>query len=189
MLLASLVPRYTARAQIATRHQVTWDKQSLLIDGHRLLLYSGEFHYWRLPSREQWMDRLEKMKAAGLNAVSIYFDWQYHSSAPGEYDFSGVRDVDYLLSLTEKLGLYVIARVGPYMNAEVDAGGLPGWILTKPLYPRSQAWEGGVPRAQYSPLYVQYSKEWYDHLLPILARHQVTGGGSVILLSIENEYN
>jgi len=129
------------------------------------------------------------MKAAGLNAVSIYFDWQYHSNAPGQYDFSGVRDVDYLLSLTDHLGLYVIARVGPYMNAEVDAGGLPGWVLTKQLFPRSQSWDGSNTHPDYSPLYSQYSKEWYDHLLPILARHQVTAGRSVILLSIENEYS
>ncbi len=34
------------------------------------------------------------MKAAGFNAASIYFDWAYHSPAPGKYDFTGVRDVD-----------------------------------------------------------------------------------------------
>lgn len=189
IIFSALRPASLVRAQNESSHRVTWDSHSLFIDGHRLLLYSGEFHYWRLPSRSLWQDRLQKMKAVGLNAVSIYFDWQYHSSAPGQYDFSGVRDIDYLLSLTERLGLYVVARVGPYMNAEVDAGGLPGWVLTKALYPRSQSWDGTTAHAHDSPLYEQYSKEWYDHLLPILARHQVTSGGSVLLLSIENEYN
>ncbi|GAC1467210.1 MAG: hypothetical protein PVSMB7_13540 [Chloroflexota bacterium] len=182
-------PQHTTTAQSAVHHTITWDAHSLLVDGKRVFVYSGEFHYWRLPAREQWLDRLQKMKAAGLNAVSIYFDWQYHSSAPGQYDFSGVRDVNYLLNLTDRLGLYVIARVGPYMNAEVDAGGLPGWLLTKPLFPRSQSWDGTTAHAQYSALYAQYSKEWYDHLLPILARHQATDGKSVLLMSIENEYS
>jgi beta-galactosidase len=159
-----------------------------LIDGQRLVLYSGEFHYWRLPSVGQWRDRLEKMKAAGLNAVSIYFSWQYHSSAPGQYDFSGVRDINQLLDITDQLGLYVIARVGPYMNAEADAGGLPGWVLRQNLSPRSQTWTGKAAQGSFSPLYAQYSQEWYDHVLPILATHQVTTGGSVLLLSIENEY-
>lgn len=159
-----------------------------MIDGRRLFLYSGEFHYWRLPSTSQWEDRLEKIKAAGLNAVSIYFDWQYHSSAPGQYDFTGVRDVNKLLDMTDKLGLYVLARVGPYMNAEADAGGLPGWLLTKPLYPRDQSWNGTVAQPEYSPLYAQYSKEWLDHIVPILAHHQVTTGGSVLMVQIENEY-
>jgi len=168
---------------------VTWDSHSLLIDGKRILLYGGEFHYWRLPSPQLWTDRLEKMKAAGLNAVSIYFDWQYHSNAPGKYDFTGIRDVDRLLSIADRLGLYVLARVGPYMNAEVDAGGLPGWLLREPLYPRNQSWNGTTAVAQYSPLYEQYAKEWFDHILPIVARHQVTNGGSVVLLQIENEYS
>lgn len=159
------------------------------MDGHRILLYSGEFHYWRLPSQQGWQDRLTKMKAAGLNAVSIYFDWSYHSWRPGQSDFTGVRDVDRLLTMCDRLGLYVLARVGPYMNAEADAGGLPGWLLTKPLFPRSQSWNGTVASAQYSPLYAQYSKEWLDHILPILVRHQVTTGGSVLMLQIENEYN
>ncbi|HEX8917171.1 MAG TPA: beta-galactosidase, partial [Chloroflexota bacterium] len=187
--LVAGIPVTTARAQTAPQHHVTWDEHSLLLDGRRLLLYSGEFQYFRLPSQSQWLDRLQKIKAAGLNAVSLYFDWQYHSPAPGQYDFSGIRDIDALLAMCQRLGLYVIARVGPYMNAEVDAGGLPGWLLRQTLYPRSQTWNGTTAQPDYSALYMQYSSEWYDHLLPILARHQVTSGGPVILLSVENEYN
>lgn len=177
----------SVRAQTPS-HTVTWDSHSLMIDGQRLVLYSGEFHYWRLPSVGQWRDRLEKMKAVGLNAVSIYFSWQYHSSAPGQYDFAGVRDISKLLDITDQLGLYVIARVGPYMNAEADAGGLPGWVLRQNLNPRAQTWNGQQAQGMDSPLYTQYSEEWYDHVLPILAAHQVTSGGSVLLVSIENEY-
>jgi len=177
------------RAQANDQHKVTWDSHSLLIDGRRVFLFSGEFHYWRLPSPDQWQDRLLKMKAAGLNAVSIYFDWQYHSNAPGTYDFTGVRDVDRLLTMADRLGLYVLARVGPYMNGEADAGGLPGWLLSKPLFPRSQGWNGQLAQAQDSPLYEQYAKEWYDHIVPIVARHQITNGGSVLMLQVENEYS
>jgi beta-galactosidase GanA/aryl-phospho-beta-D-glucosidase BglC (GH1 family) len=187
-LTTTFGPQRLAGAQTPA-HIITWDSHSLLLDGKRLMLYSGEFHYWRLPAPAQWTDRLEKIQAAGLNAVSLYFDWQYHSAAPGVYDFSGIRDVGLLLDEAQKLGLYVIARVGPYMNAETDAGGLPGWLLTKQLSVRAQSWDGVSAHPSYSPLYTQYSKEWYDHLLPILARHQVTTGGPVILLSIENEYN
>lgn len=189
LLLAILLSSHPSQVQAQTAgHTVTWDSHSLMIDGKRLVLYSGEFHYWRLPSVSQWRDRLEKMRAAGLNAVSIYFSWQYHSSAPGQYDFTGVRNISQLLDITDQLGLYVIARVGPYMNAEADAGGLPGWILRQNLAPRSQSWNGKYAQGSFSPLYAQYSQEWYDHVLPILAAHQVTTGGSVLLLSIENEY-
>jgi beta-galactosidase GanA len=38
------------------------------------------------------------MKAAAFNTVSIYFDLDYHSPAPGVYDSSGVRDINRLLN-------------------------------------------------------------------------------------------
>ncbi len=70
-------------------HTITYDKYSLMIDGQRTFIWSGEFEYWRLPSPSLWLDILEKMKAEGYNAVTVYFDWAYHSPAPGVYDFSG----------------------------------------------------------------------------------------------------
>src|SRR2546429_7696875 len=90
-------------------HAVTFDKYSLMVDGKRLVLWSGEFHYWRLPSPDLWRDVLQKMKAEGFNATSIYFDWGYHSSAPGRYDFSGIRDLDRLLNIAAAGGSYRIA--------------------------------------------------------------------------------
>src|SRR6185436_12557776 len=62
-----------SRPIVGTPHTVTFDKYSLLVDGQRLYLWSGEFHYWRLPSPDLWRDVLEKMKAAGYNAANIYF--------------------------------------------------------------------------------------------------------------------
>lgn len=50
---------------------VTWDEYSLKIDGERVLIFSGEFHYARLPVPELWQDVLEKYKANGLNAISV----------------------------------------------------------------------------------------------------------------------
>jgi hypothetical protein len=71
----------------APAHTVTFDHYSLMIDGKRTFIWSGEFHPFRLPSPGLWRDVLEKMKADGYNAVSMYFDWGYHSPAPGVYDF------------------------------------------------------------------------------------------------------
>ncbi|GAB3800589.1 hypothetical protein GCM10027605_16410 [Micromonospora zhanjiangensis] len=68
---------------LGRRHQVTYDRYSLMLDGRRLLLQSAEFHYFRLPSPDLWRDVLEKLKAAGFNSVSLYFDWAYHSPKAG----------------------------------------------------------------------------------------------------------
>src|SRR5207249_2729876 len=64
-----------AAGQPAQVHTVGYDRYSFLVDGRRTYLWSGEFHYFRLPSPDLWRDVLTKMKAGGFNAVSLYFDW------------------------------------------------------------------------------------------------------------------
>ena len=174
--------RATARpamaASLQTAHTVSYDGYSLMIDGKRTYIWAGEFHYYRLPSPDLWRDVLQKMKASGFNATSIYFDWAYHSPKPGVYDFTGVRDVDKLLDIANEVGIYVIARPGPYINAEVDGGGFPAWLGTMPGRDRSN-----------DPTYLAAADEWMNRINPILARHQLTNGtGTVILDQIENEF-
>ncbi len=161
------------------RHKVTWDKYSYKVDGQRLNIWSGEVHYWRLPSPNQWRDVLQKMKAAGFNAVSFYFFWGYHQSAPdAPFDFSGVRDMDLLLRMAAEEGLYVIARPGPYINAEISMGGMPAWQTNSAL-PLRTAWDKTNWKEQ---------RAWLRAINRILARHQVTnGGGSVLMYQAENE--
>ena len=131
-------------------HQITFDPYSLMIDGDRTFIWSGEFHPFRLPSPSLWFDVLQKMKASDCNAVSMYFNWSYHSPAPGDYDFTGVRDMDTALGMAADAGLYVIARPGPYINAEVNAGGYPGWLTTT----------AGRARTD-EPTYLGYADEYH----------------------------
>ena len=166
-------------------HTVSWDKYSLMVDGKRIFLWSGEFHYFRLPSPSLWTDVLEKVKAAGFNAVSLYFDWAYHSPKQGVYNFTGVRDIGKLLDIANNLGIYVMARPGPYINAELDAGGLPGWVLTDSPLRTSNACTDTCPA--YGDYQTQ-ADDWLHHVDQILADHQVTNGtGSVLGYQIENE--
>lgn len=173
---AATLPGIVGAAPAA--HSVGFDSHSFLIDGQRTYIWSGEFHPYRLPSPELWKDVFQKMKAAGFNAASIYFFWGYHSPREGEYDFSGIRDMDRMLDAARDAGIYVIARPGPYINAEVDSGGFPLWLTTKKIRNRST-----------DPEYLRYSDEWLTQIDRILARHQwVDGRGSVIAYQIENEY-
>ncbi|MER6960312.1 beta-galactosidase [Streptomyces sp. NPDC000618] len=167
-----------AEAQAPAPHTVTYDQYSVQVDGKPLYLWGAEFHYFRLPSPDAWRDVLQKIKAGGFNAVSLYFDWGYHSPKPGSYDFTGIRDVERLLDEAERAGLYVIARPGPYINAEVSGGGMPAWRKT----------QAGVNRTS-EPEYMKAAREWMSRINPIIARHQLTRGtGSVILYQVENEY-
>ncbi|MGW5060010.1 beta-galactosidase [Streptomyces sp. NPDC004096] len=160
------------------RHTVGFDRHSMIVDGGRVVLWSGEVHPFRLPSPSLWRDVLQKMRAHGYNTVSVYVSWNYHSPAPGSYDFTGVRDLDLFLRTAAEVGLYVILRPGPYINAEVDAGGFPGWLT---------ATKG---RARTSdPTYLTYVDEWLTAVNRIAVRHQYTAGtGTVVLYQLENEY-
>ncbi|MFF5295839.1 beta-galactosidase [Paractinoplanes globisporus] len=168
---------FAAPSAATAAHTVTYNKYSLMLDGRRILVQAAEFHYFRLPSPDLWRDILQKEKAAGFNAISVYFSWAFHSPAPGQYDFTGVRDVDRLLRMAEETGLWVIARPGPYINAETSGGGFPAWLKTVPGRARSS--DAGYTAAYH---------DWLAHINPIIARHQVTRGGSVLLYNVENEY-
>ena len=164
-------------SQPGKKASVSFDHYSLKINGRRTPIYSGEFHYWRIPNQSLWSDVFQKMKASGYNTVQIYFDWGYHSPKPGVYDFSGPKNVDKVLDAAQKAGLYVIARPGPYINAETDSGGFPGWLTR----------HKGVARTA-DPNYTKDYMQWLSQIDPIIKRHQITSGGNVVLYQIENEY-
>ena len=157
--------------------QVSYDASALLIGGQRVFITAGEFDPWRTPSPSLWLDDLQKMRADGYNAVTVYFDWDYTSPSPGRYDFGGVRDMNEFLNMAQQAGLYVIARPGPYINAETDGGGIPSWVLNAP---------GGY-RTDTQP-YLSAALQWASQIDSIIAPHQITKGGDVIAYQIENEY-
>jgi beta-galactosidase len=132
-------------------------------------------HYFRIP-RGLWMDRLLKLKMAGLNCLNTYFAWNLHEPEPGVFDFSGEKDVDLYLSMAESLGLRIIARVGPYICSEWDNGGHPDWLISRGLVPRS-----------LDPSYYPYAERWLRAILPIIVKHQGPSGG-IEIVQLENEY-
>ncbi|PAZ12165.1 beta-galactosidase [Streptomyces sp. SA15] len=159
-------------------HTVGFDRYSLLVDGKRLVLWSGEMHPFRLPSPSLWRDVLQKMRAHGHNAVSACLPWNYHSPAPGEYDFTGVRDLDLFLRTAAETGLYVILRPGPYIDADVDGGGLPGWLTAT-----------GARADTADPAYLAHADEWLTRVNSIAARHLFTKGrGTVLLYELEDRF-
>jgi beta-galactosidase GanA len=74
------------------------------------------------------IDIFQKIKALGYNGVSFYVDWALLEGKPGEYREEGVFDLKPFFEAASEAGIYLIARPGPYINAEVSGGGYPGWI-------------------------------------------------------------
>jgi beta-galactosidase len=118
----------------------TTDHEHFLLDGQPFRILSGAMHYFRIhPS--YWRDRLEKLKAMGLNTLETYVAWNLHEARPGQFDFGGWLDLAAYIRLAGEVGLKVIVRPGPYICSEWEFGGLPSWLLKDPamrvrcLYP------------------------------------------------------
>lgn len=148
-----------------------------VLNGQPVQLLSGALHYFRvLP--EQWEDRLLKLKALGLNTVETYVAWNLHEPRPGEFCFEGGLDLVAFVQLAQRLGLWVIVRPGPYICAEWEFGGLPAWLLA----------DGDMAlRCSYPP-YLAAVDRFFAALLPRLAPLQITEGGPILAMQVENEY-
>ncbi|TEA09861.1 putative beta-galactosidase A [Colletotrichum sidae] len=157
---------------------VTWDDKSLFINGERTMIFSAEFHAFRMPVTHLWLDILQKIKAAGYNSISFYVNWGLLEAKPGEVRAEGIFSLQPLFEAAEKAGLYLFARPGPYINAEVTGGGFPGWLQ------RVQ----GVLRSN-DEAYLKATDNYTAAIGKIIADAQITNGGPVILFQQENEYN
>ena len=152
-------------------------KDGFMRDSKPHLIISGAFHYFRAHP-EQWEDRLKRLAAMGLNTVETYVAWNLHEPRPGEYNFSGIADLERFLNLAKAQGLDAIVRPGPYICAEWENGGFPGWLLKDRNIKLRTMHEG----------YLAQVDKWFDVLVPIIARHQAANGGNVIMVQVENEY-
>ena len=159
------------------KHTFTYQGDRFLLDGEPITILSGAVHYFRTVP-EYWEDRLSKLKACGLNTVETYTCWNLHERKEGQFDFSGILDIERFIQTAERLGLWVILRPGPYICAEWDFGGLPSWLLSYP----------NIALRCDDPLYLEKVKPYYRELLSRVRPHLCTNGGNVIMVQVENEY-
>ncbi|KAI9761011.1 MAG: hypothetical protein M4579_001274 [Chaenotheca gracillima] len=156
---------------------VTFDDQSLFVNGERILILSGEFHPFRIPVPGLWLDVFQKVKSLGFNTVSFYVDWALLEGKQGDFSAEGVFDFKPFFDAASEAGIYLIARPGPYINAEVAGGGYPGWLQRITGKLRTPA-----------PDYLNATAGYLNKIGPIIADAQITNGGPVILVQPENEY-
>lgn len=118
----------------------------------------------------------QKIKALGYNAVSFYTDWALLEGQEGNFTADGVFALEPFFSAASEAGVYLLARPGPYINAEVSGGGFPGWLQRTKAVLRT-------------PDFLNYTANYVKNIGEIVAKAQITNGGPVILLQPENEYS
>jgi beta-galactosidase len=154
-----------------------------MYDGKPILIKSGEMHYARIP-HEYWRHRLRMLRAMGLNAVATYVFWNFHEEKEGQWNFKGDHDLAAFIKTAGEEGLLVILRPGPYACAEWDFGGYPWWLQNiKAL----QSPEGLLIRRD-NDAFLSYTKKYIDRLGKEVGHLQITNGGPIIMVQVENEF-
>lgn len=181
-----------ASAQLNSKPSTAPAKTTLQVEGKQFMLkgkpfqiLSGEVEYARVP-RADWRDRLRKVRAMGLNTVTVYVFWNLHERRPGVFDFSGQNDVAEFLHEAQQEGLYVVLRPGPYVCAEWDLGGYPAWLLKDSKAENST--EPAILLRSSQPEYLAAARRWILRLGEELAPLQASRGGPIIAVQVENEY-
>ncbi|KAK6540670.1 hypothetical protein TWF694_008063 [Orbilia ellipsospora] len=163
--------------QSSSQTNVTWDKYSLSVNGKRVMLYSGEVHPFRNPVQSLHLDVFQKIKAMGFNCVSFYVHWGFIEYDRGTFNWNGIHDLQPFFDAAKAANIWLLARPGPYINAEASGGGFPGWgTRVEGLWRNSNS---------------NYTSAWqpyWNSVSQIIAKNQITNGGPVILVQPENEY-
>ncbi|PWA61082.1 beta-galactosidase 10 [Artemisia annua] len=108
-------------------NNVTYDSRSLIIDGERKLLISASIHYPRsVPA--MWPGLVKTAKEGGIDVIETYVFWNGHEPSPGNYYFGGRYDLPKFVKIVQDAGMLLILRIGPFVAAEWNYGGVPVWL-------------------------------------------------------------
>ena len=148
----------------------------ITINNKPFIPVTGEFHFSRYP-HQYWDESIKKMKAAGITVIPTYVFWNLHEEEEGKFVWTGDKNLRQFIELCKKNGVYSIVRIGPFCHGEIRNGGLPDWLLGKPLNIRMN-----------DPLYLSYVEKLYNEIGKQLKGLYYKDGGPIIGIQLENEY-
>ncbi|XP_043704748.1 beta-galactosidase 10 isoform X3 [Telopea speciosissima] len=158
---------------------VTYDHRSLIIDGQRKLLISASIHYPRsVPG--MWPGLIQTAKEGGVDVIETYVFWNGHELSPGNYYFGGRFNLVEFVKIVQRAGMYLILRIGPFVAAEWNFGGVPVWLHYVP---------GTVFRTDNEP-FKNHMQNFTTFIVNMMKQEKffASQGGPIILAQIENEY-
>ncbi|KAL4334175.1 hypothetical protein GQ457_07G021780 [Hibiscus cannabinus] len=170
-----LVLGFVALFLVVEGREVSYDGRSLIIHGQRKLFFSASIHYPR-STPQMWASLIAKAKKGGIDVIQTYVFWNLHEPVKGQYDFSGRADIVRFIKEIQAQGLYASLRIGPFIEAEWNYGGLPFWLHDIP---------GIVYRCDNEPF-----KNFTTKIVNMMKSEGLyaSQGGPIILSQIENEY-
>jgi hypothetical protein len=176
---------------------ITYDGRSFMINGDRVMFLSGSVHPIRT-TQQTWEHAMDEAVTQGLNMITIYVFWAEHQPLPNaEMDWTlpagkgpdcdleqapsycGWTLADAIRSAANR-GLFVHARIGPYVCAEYNYGGIPEWVALH--HPEMQMRRLNQEWLQAMETFVKSTVEYFKDNQ--LFAYQ---GGPIVMAQIENE--
>lgn len=179
LLLIVLTCVATFSSAAAANYSVTYDRRSLIINGQRKLLISASIHYPRsVPA--MWPGLVQLAKEGGVDVIETYVFWNGHELSPNNYYFGGRYDLVKFCKIVQQAGMYMILRIGPFVAAEWNFGGVPVWLHYVP---------GTVFRTDNEP-FKYYMQKFMTYIVNLMKQEKLfaSQGGPIILSQVENEY-
>ena len=183
LFLLVLALGFVAVPAVAASHTFAIGETEFLLDDQPFVIRCGEVHYARIP-RAYWRHRLQMLRAMGCNAVGCYMFWNFHEREPGKFNWEGRADAGTFCRMAQEEGLWVILRPGPYACAEWEGGGAPWWLMADDTKAEGRP----ISMRSSDPRWVEPAKRWIAEVGRQLAPLQVTKGGPILMVQVENEY-
>ena len=173
----SLLAAMPALAQPQAKHSFSIQGDRFMLDGEPFVIRSGEMHYARIP-REYWRDRMRKMRAMGLNTLCMYSFWNLHEPRPGRFDSPATWTSPHSSAPRRKRASG--CSCGPVLTfapSGSSAASPPGCWETPDIQVRTT-----------DPRFLSAAGGYMKRLLAEVAPLQITRGGPILMLQVENEY-
>ena len=102
-----------------------------------------------------------------------------HEPYPGKWEFdNGFLNLPAFLKACKEADLFVYIRIGPYIDAEWENGGLPWWLFKDPNMAYKRNYKG----------FTDATVKFVDKVMQVITPQAFQKGGSIIALQYENEY-
>lgn len=171
---------------------VEFDASSVMINGERKFLISGEIPYFRVP-KSDWADRLDAFIKAGGNCVATYVPWLIHEPDEGRiiFDDCDERALTDFMEVVKRKGLALILRPGPYVYSELINSGLPTWLVRNYPELHAKTVDGEDFREEscsyIHPMFIRFTKRWYSAFSKVAEPYLAKNGGPVVMIQLDNE--